>query len=156
MFTAAGNRDAADEIHFDERVWAEQKTSGMSFFLSSLLRYGAGYGIGSYMFRALYCALILSIVGAVVLRCCANKGVVELKFKHGWGRVRCFVWCFGASVNRLLPVLNLKKEFVEFFDKPEINQFTPCQEFFFVVFALFGWALSFIVIAAFATITRGP
>jgi hypothetical protein len=74
IFTAAGNRDAADDIRFDERVWAEQKTSGMGFFWSSLLRYGAGYGIGSYMFRALYWALGSAVIGAVFLRLFWNKG----------------------------------------------------------------------------------
>ena len=99
------------------------------------------------MFRALYWALGLSLLGAMFLRFWANNGVVQLK--HG------FVWCFGASVNRLLPVLSLKKEFVDFFDDPKLNQFEPWQDFVFVALAVLGWALGAIVIAAFATITHG-
>ena len=148
VFAAAGHREAVDEIHYDERAWADQKNSGLAFVWSNVLRLGAGYGIGTYMFRALYWAVGLSLLGAVFLRFCANKGVIELK--HG-----C-VWCFGASVNRLLPVLSLKKEFVDFFDNPKLNQFAPWQDLLFVVFGMLGWVLGVVVIAAFATITHGP
>jgi hypothetical protein len=105
------------------------------------------------MFRALYCAVGLSLLGAALLMFWANKGVVELK--HGCGRAWCFVWCLGASVNRLLPVLSLKKEFVDFFDNSKLNQFTPWQDFIFVALAVLGWFFGAIVIAAFATITHG-
>jgi hypothetical protein len=149
VFAAAGDHEAADEIHYDERVWAEEKASGLAFLWSSALRWG-----GTYMFHALYCAVGLSLLGAALLRFWANKGLVELK--QGSGRVWCFVWCFGASVNRLLPVLSLKKEFVDFFDNRKLNQFTPLQDFVFVVLAVLGWVLGAIVIAAFATITHGP
>jgi hypothetical protein len=148
VFAAAGDHDDADKIHYDERVWVDQKNSGLDFVWSSASRWVVGYGIGTYMFRALKCVIGLSVLGAVLLRFWANKGV--LAEKHS------FIWCLGASVNRLLPVLNLKKEFVEFFDTRALNQFKPCQDFFFVVFAIFGWVLSFIVIAAFATVTHGP
>jgi uncharacterized protein YjbI with pentapeptide repeats len=156
IFTAAGNRDAADDIRFDERVWAEQKTMGFGFLWSSALRLGAGYGIGLYMFRALYWALGWAVIGAVFLRFIAKKGVVELKSKNGCCNFWCCVWCFGASVNRLLPVLSLKKEFADFFDDPKLNQFRPWQDLLSVVFAGIGWVLGAIVIAAFATITHGP
>ena len=33
--------------------------------------------------------------------------------KHG------FVWCFGASLARLLPVIEINKEFTEFFNDPK-------------------------------------
>jgi hypothetical protein len=156
VFATAGNRDAADEIHFDERVWAEQKTSGLGFLWSSALRWGAGYGIGLYMFRALGWAFVLSVIGSIFLRFVANKGVVERKCKNGCGNFWCWVWCLGASMNRLLPVFNLKKEFVDFFDNPKLNQFGPWQDFFSVIFAGIGWVFGAIVIAAFATITHGP
>ena len=128
---------------------------GFGFLWSSgLLRLGAGYGIGLYMFRALYWALGWAVIGAVFLRFIAKKGVVELKSKNGCSNFWCWVWCFGASVNRLLPVISLKKEFVDFFEDPKLNQFEPWQDFLSVVFAVFGWGLGAIVIAAFATITH--
>jgi cytoskeletal protein CcmA (bactofilin family) len=154
VYAAAGDHDAANDIRYDESVWADQKSSGLAWISSRALRWGAGYGIGIYMFVALAWALSLSLVGAVILFW-ANKGVVKLiQVKHGC--VWCFVWCWGASVNRVLPVLSLKKEFTDFFDNPKLNQFTPFQNLVFAVLAVLGWGLSFIVIAAFATITHGP
>jgi hypothetical protein len=146
VFSAAGDHEAADKIHYDERVWAGEKVSGLAFIWSQFLRWGAGYGIGTYMFRALWWALGLSFLGAVFLRLWANKGVLERKHN--------FIWCCGASINRLLPVLSLKKEFVDFFDDPKLNQFTPCQDFIFVAFGVLGWVIGAVVIAAFATITH--
>jgi hypothetical protein len=147
--TAAGNRDAADDFHFYERVRAAEgeSTGLLERTLSYVQRWGAGYGIGYYMFRALYWALGLALLGAMFLRFWANKGVVQLK--HG------FVWCFGASVNRLLPFITLKKEFSEFFDNREVNGFTHGQDLFFTVFAVLGWVLGAIVLAAMGTFTKG-
>jgi hypothetical protein len=145
-FTAAGNRDAAADIHYDEQVRADENNTGLAWVRSTLLRWGAGYGIGSYMFRALYWALGLSFLGALILRFSA-KGVAD--DKHG------LVWCFGASVNRLLPVVTLKKEFADFFDDRNKNKFEPWQDFVFIMLGVFGWALGLIVLAAMATITHG-
>jgi len=147
-FTAGGDRDATDEIHYREQVRADESNTGWAYVRSGLLRVFAGYGIGSYMFRALGWALFLSIVGAVFLRFWANKGIVELK--HG------VVWCFGASVNQLLPVVTLKKEFKDFFDDKAMNKFEPWQDLVFTMLAVAGWALGLIVLAAMATITHGP
>jgi hypothetical protein len=145
-FTAAGDRDAADEIHYREQVRADEGKSGWAYIRSGLLRVFAGYGIGSYMFRALGWALGLSVLGALILRYCV-QGVVDER--HG------FLWCFGASVNRLLPVVNLKKDFSDFFDNHWRNMFAPWQEVFFTVLAVLGWLLGLIVVAAIATITHG-
>jgi hypothetical protein len=147
VFGAAGYRDVADEIHYYEQVRATEKSSVLGLAGSTLMRWGAGYGIGSYMFRALYWAIGLSLIGALILRFCV-KGVAD--------RQRGILWCFGASVNKLLPGVNLKKEFADFFDDPAHNKFTPRQDLFFVVLAALGWVLGLIVLAAFATITHGP
>ena len=143
---AAGNRDAADDFHFYERVRAaEGENAGLlERTLSYVQRWGAGYGIGYYMFRALYWALGLALLGAILLRFWVKK-----KSKHG------IFWCFGASVNRLLPFITLKKEFSEFFDNRDVNGFTHGQDLFFTVFAVLGWVLGAIVLAAMGTFTKG-
>ena len=146
-FGGAGYRDLADEIHYDEQLRATEKSSVLGLAGSTLMRWGAGYGIGSYMFRALYWVIGLSLIGALILRF-RVKGVADRN--HG------FLWCFGASANKLLPGITLKKEFADFFDDPAHNKFTPRQDLFFVVLAALGWVLSLIVLAAFATITHGP
>jgi hypothetical protein len=146
-FGGAGYRDLADEIHYNEQLRATEKSSVLGLAGSVLMRWGAGYGIGSYMFRALYWAIGLSLIGALILRF-RVKGVADRK--HG------FIWCFGPAANKLLPGISLKKEFTDFFDDPAHNKFTPRQDLFFVVLAALGGALSLIVLAAFATITHGP
>jgi hypothetical protein len=104
------------------------------------------------MFFALLWALGFAFIGAVVLRLFV-KGVHS---PAGSKQRHSFLWCFGASVNRLLPVLNLKKEFADFFDNPKLDEFKPWQDSVFVALAVIGWVLGAIVIAAFATITHGP
>jgi hypothetical protein len=144
-FAGLGERDAADDIRYDEQVRADENIGWANPLQKTwrwLLRWGAGYGIGGYMFRALYCALGLAVVGAIVLKL-RVRGVVEAG--HGVS------WCFGASINRLLPVLSLKKEFSDFFDDPKLNKFTPAQDFFFTVVAVLGWVLGAIVVAAVLT-----
>ena len=53
-------------------------------------------------------------------------------------------------------MVSLKKEFGDFFDNPDLNKFTPGQDFFFVILTALGWLLGLIVLAAITTITRGP
>ena len=108
---AAGDRNAADAFHYAERVRAAENADWGERALSYVLGWGAGYGIGYYMFRALGWALLLAVIGTLVLRFLV-KGVRDEtgKVKHG------SFWCFGASVDRLLPFITLKKEFSEFFD----------------------------------------
>ena len=73
---------------------------------------GAGYGIGTYMFRALYAAVGLALAGALIL-----------KLKVPGAKGKPFSWCFIASVHRLLPVLNLRKDLVDLFDAPSVTNF---------------------------------
>jgi cytoskeletal protein CcmA (bactofilin family) len=145
-YAAAGDHNAVDDFRFDQRVRASESAEWWEMPLTYVLRYGAGYGIGYYMFRALYWALGLAALGAVVLWFWV-KGAAE--GKHG------LVWCFGASVNRLLPFITLKKEFSDFFNDPQVNKFTRGQDVFFVLFGAIGWLLGAVVLAAMGTFTRG-
>jgi hypothetical protein len=143
---AAGDRDAADYFHYNERMHAAESASWPERTLSYVLRYVAGYGIGYYMFYALYWAIGLSVVGALILSLWV-RGVAE--GNHG------FFWCLGASVDRLLPFITLKKEFSDFFNDPQVNKFTRWQDLFFIVFGVLGWVLGGIVLAAMGTFTKG-
>jgi hypothetical protein len=140
---AAGDRDAADAFHYAERVRAAENADWAERALSYVLGWGAGYGIGYYMFRALWWALGLAILGAIALRLWVKPAE------------RGIFWCFGASVNRLLPFITLKKDFIDFFDDKTVNRFTNGQELFFMVFAVLGWVLGAIVLAAMGTFTKG-
>jgi hypothetical protein len=71
-------------------------------------------------------------------------------------RKRGTVWCFGASFSRLLPVIELNKEFTEFFHDPKRTRLTNLQVFVFSVFGLVGWVLGAILVAAVSGLTQNP
>jgi hypothetical protein len=144
-FAAIGEQDAADDIQYRKQMRSEEKAKGVRLVLSRTLRWIVGYQIGPYSIRALWWALILSLWGAIFLRFNV-KGVA----KAG----RSFLWCFGASAQRLLPVLNLKKEFSDFFDDPSANEFTAAQDLFFTMFAFLGWLLGWFLVAGMGAFTH--
>jgi hypothetical protein len=148
VFTAAGDNFGADDFRFDKYVLQDKTNSSIGVVGSWFLRNVAGYGLRSYSFLAVDWAFILILLGAVVLKF-SVKGVAEAN--HG------VLWCMGASANRLLPsVINIKKEFADFFDNPAQNQFTPWQDFFFSVLALLGVVLGGFVITALAGLAHTP
>ena len=112
---------------------------------SCALQYVVGYGIGSYTFRVLYWVLGISLVGALYLR-----GFVRGVHTSGHG----IIWCFGASLARLLPVIEINKEFTEFFNDPNRERLTDIQAFVFSLIAIIGWVLSAILVAAVAGLTQ--
>jgi hypothetical protein len=138
-FIAAGDRDQADEIRYRGRARErDEKLTGWSWVGAGLLGSVAGFGIGGYTFRVLYWVVGISLLGALYLRCA--KGVRESG--HG------FVWCFGASLTRLLPIIEINKEFTDFFNDPKRERLTGFQTFFFSVVGVVGWFLAAILIAA--------
>jgi hypothetical protein len=114
----------------------------------------AGYGIGLYTFRVLWWVLGLTVLGAVVL------------WHSPYARSRGALWRLGASLHRLLPIVELNKEFKDFFDNapptypgappnfdrvpPNLNRF---QVAFFSWIALMGWILAFFLAAAMSGLT---
>jgi hypothetical protein len=108
-----------------------------------LFRSRAGFGIGTYTFRGVWWVVIISLLGALYLRTTV-QGVSDAK--HG------IIWCFGASLSRLLvgllPVVEMNKEFTEFFNDPKHERMTFWQSFIFSAMGYVGWAVSAIVIAA--------
>jgi hypothetical protein len=137
--TSAGDRDAANEIRYLGRVREREAEKGLGWVWSGFLQCVAGFGIGTYTFRVLYWVIGISFLGALYLRTCA-KGVGDEK--HG------FIWCFGASLSRLLPVMEINKEFTDFFNDPERKRLTGWQSFIFNAMAIVGFGLGAILIAA--------
>ena len=64
------------------------------------------------------------------------------------------IWCFGASLARLLPVIEINKEFTEFFDDPERKRLTGWQSFIFSAIGIVGFVLGAILIAAVSGLTQ--
>jgi hypothetical protein len=143
---AAGDRDAADEIRFLGRVrQREEEKSWLAWTFSGFFQYVAGFGIGGYTFRVLYWVIGISMAGALYLWTC-----VRAAREHGP------IWCFGASLARLLPVIEINKEFTDFFDDPKRCRLTAWQSFVFSGVGLAGWVLGAILIAAISGLTQKP
>lgn len=147
----AGDNDAANEIRFLGRERAREAVcqQGMSFdcFFQNVLGYTVGYGIGRYTFFALGWVVVLSLFSMFVLKWSVPEAQEERK---------TWLWCFGAGLSRLLPGVDLSKEFADFFDGPFRPSFSFWQGawFYFIRFA--GFVLGAAVIAAFAGLTQGP
>ncbi|MGC2221950.1 MAG: hypothetical protein WA624_06065 [Methylocella sp.] len=143
--TNAGDRDAANDIRYFGRVRERETETGLAYILSGAVQYVAGFGIGTYTFRVLYWVIGISVLGALYLRT-RVKGVRDEN--HG------LVWCFGASLSRLLPVIAINKEFTDFFDDPQRNYFTGWQSFIFSAMGIVGWVLGLILLAAVTGLTQ--
>jgi hypothetical protein len=179
VLAAAGNRDGAAEIRFfsrdrqrsellrgcswlqavgladkldDERL-CEPAQVGSWLGLSALQVF-VGYGIGGYGFRAVGWALVFSLIGTAIL-CFAPgvRGVRPVRFltkAHRGPRQKSLLWCFGASLNRVLPLVTISQEFNEFFNDPRRERLHAWQHVAFGALALCGWALGLFVVAAFS------
>jgi uncharacterized protein YjbI with pentapeptide repeats len=68
VFTNMGDRDAANEIRYRSRVRERETEKGLAYVWSGFLQWVAGFGIGTYTFRALYWVLGISLLGSLYLR----------------------------------------------------------------------------------------
>jgi uncharacterized protein YjbI with pentapeptide repeats len=141
--TSAGDRDAANEIRYRGRVRERETETGLAYVLSGAVQYVAGFGIGIYTFRVLWWVLGFSLAGAALLWMTAPAAK-----QHG------LIWCFGASLARLLPVIEINKEFTAFFDDPERKRLTGWQSFIFSVIGMVGFVLGAILLAAVSGLTQ--
>ena len=140
---SGGDRAAADEIRFLGRVrQRETETAWRPWIFAGFLQYVAGFGIADYTFRVLYWVVGISTVGAIYLWTCVPRAS-----ENG------FVWCVGASLSRLLPIIEINKEFTDFFNDPKRRRLTGRQSFVFSLVRLIGWVLGAILIAAVAGLT---
>jgi hypothetical protein len=86
------------------------------------------------------------LAGALYLRT-RVKGVRD--GNHG------FFWCFGASLDRLLPVVGINQEFSEFFNDPKRERLTGWQSFIFSAIGIIGFVLGAVLAAAVSGLTQG-
>jgi hypothetical protein len=160
VFTAAGRRDTADAILFAGRererdetwsrsdigFWQWLQNNFQSWIWLTFLSGVAGYGIGLYTFRVVRWVVGLTILGAAAL------------WFSPYARQRSVAWRLGASLHRLLPIVELSKEFNDFFDntnepdKP--RKLDGWLIAFFAGIALAGWVLGFFLLAAMGGLTQ--
>jgi hypothetical protein len=142
--TSLGDRDAANEIRYLGRLRECETEKGSAGVLCGALQYVAGFGIGTYTFRVLYWVVGISFLGAALLWM-----TVPAATQHGP------IWCFGASLSRLLLVIEINKEFSAFFDDPKRERLTGWQSFIFSVIGMVGFVLGAILLAAVSGLTQG-
>jgi hypothetical protein len=146
VLLGAGDRSSVDEVRYlgrvREREQEKDEKKWRSWIYSGFLQYVAGFGIGSYAFRVIYWVIATSMLGAIYLWM-----RVPAAREHGP------TWCFGASLSRLLPVIEINKEFSDFFNDPKRERLTGYQSFVFSVIAMAGWLLGAILVAAVSGLT---
>jgi len=118
----------------------------------SALQFFVGYGIGDYSFRAVGWALVLALLGMVVLWFAPGvRGIrPSLTAMRRGPRQKSLLWCFGASLHQVLPLISISQEFSEFFNDPKRERLYAWQHIIFGVLALCGWVLAGFVAAAFS------
>lgn len=154
VLLVSGRREEAEAVLYAGRererdeTWNRREINRWSWFRHdfwswawlSFLSGVAGYGIGLYTFRVLYWVVGLTVLGAMVLRASPSA------------RQHNNAWRLGASLHRLLPIIELSKEFKDFFDDPEVTgtplKLSSWQRAFFSAIALAGWILGFFLLAA--------
>jgi hypothetical protein len=175
VLSAGGNSGSASDIRFagrdrerrdkllgcaflhraDKNTLPPDQTCDLgAWFGLSILQLTIGYGIGGYTVRALWWTVVLTLVGTLVL--VTAPGVCGAAPRwFGPGRQRSVLWCFGAALNHVLPVVSLSPEFSDFMNDPKGERLRPWHKVAFAALALAGWALSFFVIAAITGLTQG-
>ena len=66
------------------------------------------------------------------------------------------VWCFGASLSRLLPGIELNKEFADFFNDPDRARLKFWPSMLFSPLGVLGWLLAAVLIVAVSGLTQSP
>jgi hypothetical protein len=70
---------------------------------------------------------------------------VERRQKEGHG----VFWCWGATLARLLPIIEINKEFSDYFDEPgQRKKLCGWLSIVFSAISVLGWFLAAILIAA--------
>jgi hypothetical protein len=146
VLRTAGDPDEADDILYAarERERIESWRNGdvpTALGLASL-RCIIGYGLGYRYFRALGWVLLFTVVGIAVLWASPSA------------RTRGLPWCAGASLDQLLPIVELNKEFSDFFDDPDRERLKGWQLTYFAAQAIVGYVLASFVVAGLAGLTQ--
>ncbi|HEY1797606.1 MAG TPA: hypothetical protein VGG57_15955 [Stellaceae bacterium] len=148
VLAAAGHRDKAEDIQYAGRERERhQSESWRDWTWLTFLWLVSGYGIGVHTFFAAAWVAGLTVVGALMLLISPQARA------HGWA------WRFGASLHRLLPVIELSKDFTDFFDTLPKQEIAPSRrgrllQAYFAGHAITGYILGFFLIAAMGGLTQ--
>ena len=112
------------------------------WMLLAALNVVTGYGIGTYTFRSLLWIIALTAIGVVLLKCSPG------------GQKKPLLWQTGASLARVLPGVEINREFTDFFDDPKRERLKDWQVIVFSAFVVIGWMLGLFLVAAMTGLTQ--
>jgi hypothetical protein len=152
VLLTAGHRDTAEAIQSAgwerERSIACEQGRLLTCWWPTALRGVSGFSIGLY--TVLFLIVVLTAAGTLVLQFVPNAR------RHGW------LWCFGASLHRLLPSIGLDQSFKDFFENSiptsadEVRNLNQWQVVFFYFIGIAGWVLGpLLLVAIGAFIAKG-
>lgn len=146
VLAAAGRRDQANVILFAgrERERKEARRDGRwgQCLWLTILSWVCGYGIGIRTFRAVYWILGFAVLGTVVLW----FGVPAAHARGLW-------WCVLASLDRLLPIVQLNRQFADFC--ANAHAILPAWVIvFYAALGIPGWVLGLLLIVALSGLTQ--
>jgi hypothetical protein len=165
VLRAAGASNRADDVLYaarDREMWVSWCKGNCFYGLSGecwnaaglfLLKWTIGYGLGLGYFLALVWVAVFTGIGAAIL---LSKS--EDAQKNGrW-------WCIGASLDHLLPIVEMNKEFTDFFDRSKVdrskvdrskdNWLKGLPFAYFYIQTLIGYVLASFVVAGLAGLTQ--
>ncbi len=141
-----GDKAAADGVRLAERERARaeawQHRQWAEWGLLTTLQFTVGYGIGSAAFRVIWWVVGLALLGSLVLWAAPTA-----RRKGG-------LWCIGASLSRLLPIIELNPEFTAFFHDPGRERLRSWQLVFFALLGIIGALLGSVLVAAISGLTQ--
>jgi hypothetical protein len=146
VLAAYGNRDDALDLQFaardGERADAWETRNWVRWGWLSVLRWLCGYGIGPHTF-----IVIFWVVGSVALG-------AAILVRAPAARAKGVPWCIGCSLENLLPIIELSGEFGDFLNDPQRERLRGWQIAFFSGYALWGWVLGLLLVAAMSGLTQ--
>jgi hypothetical protein len=136
VFRETGNYEKANYILYTVRQRERSEASSWwRWGTLMLLEWTIGYGIGIGYFRVLGWIMILTVIGASVLKRSQDKSRL---------------WCFFASFDWMLPLVELDEEHPKV-----VSKLSGCPLYWFYFQAIAGYVLASFIIAGLAGITQG-
>jgi len=143
---AIGRNDAADEVLFASRDIARRNAQPWRALGLWLSRWVIGYGIGRGYLNAAIVAVAIALVGVGVIA--ADRA--WLGPQPGL-EAKGTAWLFFASLDHLLPIVTLDKEFGDLLPAKLLGW---GAKLWFWCTALFGWVLGSFLVAGLAGLTQ--
>jgi hypothetical protein len=137
----AGAAEKANTVLYAARERERACTTGSAWLGRSVLKVTIGYGLGARYFRALWWVVGFTAIGTLVL---LTSGAAARR--HG------LAWCAWASLDEIIPLVDLNKEYGEFIN----TTLQGWRLWYFYVHRIVAFVLGSFVAAGLGGITQEP